>query len=61
MYLFFLNSFYRVLDDISSRRESGYAASSVRPAKPIKKAGGLATAGSSLVNISCSHLDQGTP
>jgi hypothetical protein len=34
-----------LLGDTCNGRESGYAARSVRPAKPIKKAGGVATAG----------------
>jgi energy-converting hydrogenase Eha subunit B len=55
-----------LLGYICNGRESGYAAGSVRPAKlikakPIKKAGGVATAGFFIGNISCSHLDQRTP
>jgi hypothetical protein len=45
MYLSFLNSVYRLLGDTSNGRESGYAAGSVCPVKPNKKAGGVATAG----------------
>jgi hypothetical protein len=50
-----------LLGGISNGRESGYAAGSVRPAKPIKKAGGVATAGFVIGNVSCSDLDQRTP
>ena len=45
MYQLFLNSVYRFLGETSNGREFGYAAGSVCRAKPIKKAGGVATAG----------------
>jgi hypothetical protein len=50
-----------LLGDTSNGRESDHTAGSVDPAKPNKKAGGVATAGFFVGNISSSHLDQRTP